>query len=171
MKKSLKVFTIVVILVAVFTTGALANNWLSFTGTNQAESTEDNISEILDILDQVSRGSGDAEEALRNLREQIAQKDDQIQELVKENTDLKQKIWEKDIELVKKDEMILEKIIEIQKKDERIAELESLLENSGNDDEYTKHLEEELKKANETVVRVEGASSEALEEAKKYLNK
>lgn len=87
MKKLLATIALIVLLSSTFATGVYAsNNWLNFEGEDKAETTQDNIEEILNILENVHDGKISAEDALKDIRKKEKELKDKI---AKSENDLK----------------------------------------------------------------------------------
>lgn len=84
MKKSSKVLISVLVLTIVFATGVLANEmWLKFTGKDDAQLIEDNMSEIIEILESVDGKRFTAEALAQELAVKITDKNSTISKLEK----------------------------------------------------------------------------------------
>lgn len=120
----------------IFAGGVYAAQWLSFTGDEQIEQSDNNVDEIMQILRNVNEGKITAEEANAQLEARISELEDMNPSgLAKQNKELR----------------------------EQISALE---EQIAGHDEYVTHLEEELQRANESVQSHSDKTQQAVEEAR-----
>src|SRR5699024_1450190 len=181
MKKKFKILggalSVIILLTLVFGAGVYASQWLSFTGDNQIEQSENDVDEIMQILRDVNQDKLSAEDALAKLQElNPEQLVEEIEQLKTELANKRQELENKQKELADKDSQIQEKIEEGNRKvAEKQAELDgiakerdALQQQVNENSNYVAHLEQELQRANEKVQEHSELTQSAVEEARSY---
>ena len=188
MKKKFKILggalSVIILLTLVFGAGVYASQWLSFTGDNQIEQSENDVDEIMQILRNVNDDKLTAEQALAELQKLdphgLKQKNEQLNNEV---ANLRDQLEQKQVEIEQKIAEIQEKIDEGNRKvEEKQAELDRVAQERDSNKQradqlqqqidensnYVAHLEQELQRANEKVQSVSNKTTEAVEEARSY---
>lgn len=184
MKKLMIAATTVFTAILLFSAGVFASQWLSFTGDETINQSQNDVDEIMQILRAVNQDKLTAEDALAKLQE-LNPKGlvKQIDQLKIDKGVLETELASKRGELADKDRQIQEKIDEgnrkvaekqaeldgiAQERDVYKQERDALQQQINENDQYVKHLEQELTRANEKVQAIGSKTTEALEEAKQY---
>lgn len=162
MKKLLITIGTVAVAVMLFVGGAYAHQYLTFTGEEQAIETNNNSSEMLEILKSVA-------EERDVTKEELSEALEQANELVKRNEELEamnpaglaklNKELREDNEQLKNTNAQLTTDLNAKQKQ---------LDEAINDKDEIARLEAELIKANETMKAVNEQSNSDVEEARKY---
>ena len=177
MKKLLLTLTGIIAAAFIFAGGVFASQWLSFTGDNTIQQSQNDVDEIMQILRDVNQDKLSAEDALSKLQElNPEQLVKEIDQLKTELANKRQELENKQKELADKDSQIQEKIEEGNRKvAEKQAELDgiakerdALQQQINENNEYVKHLEQELTRANEKAQAIGNKTTEAVEEARTY---
>ena len=168
----------------VFGAGVYASQWLSFTGDNQIEQSENDVDEIMEILRNVNDDKLTAEQALAELQKLdphgLKQKNEQLNNEV---ANLRDQLEQKQVEIEQKIAEIQEKIDEgnrkvaekqaeldrvAQERDSNKQRADQLQQQIDENSNYVAHLEQELQRANEKAQSVSNKTTEAVEEARTY---
>ena len=168
----------------VFGAGVYASQWLSFTGDNQIEQSENDVNEIMEILRKVNDDKLTAEQALKELQKLDPQGLKKLNEQVNnEVANLRNQLEQKQGEIEQKIAEIQEKIDEGNRKvAEKQAELDRVAQDRDSNKQradqlqqqidensnYVSHLEQELQRANEKVQAHSELTQSAIEEARSY---
>lgn len=194
MKKLLLSLGAIAITLTLLAGGIFAYQYLTFTGTEQAEQTNNNSSEMLQIIKDLSADKITAEEAAAQLlaqqeataaelaaaQERVKELEDmnapglvkQIKELKNANAQLATDLNAKQKEINEKNTFIDQLQTERDGLQTQIDNLNAQLDeaNSGtqSDKDEIARLEAELIKANETMVAVNAQSNADVEEARTY---
>src|SRR5699024_10479943 len=161
----------------IFAGGVFASQWLSFTGDNTIQQSQNDVDEIMQILRDVNQDKLSAEDALAKLQElNPEQLVKEIEQLKTELANKRQELENKQKELADKDSQIQEKIEGGNRKvAEKQAELDgiarerdALQQQDNENDQYVKHLEQELTRANEKAQAIGNKTTESVEEARTY---
>src|SRR5699024_1904982 len=177
MKKLLLTLTGIIAAAFIFAGGVFASQWLSFTGDNTIQQSQNDLDEIMQILRDVNQDKLSAEDAVAKLEE--LNEEQLVKEIEKRKTELankRQEIETKQKEIADKDSQIQEKIEEGNRKvAEKQAELDgiakerdALQQQVNENDQYVKHLEQELTRANEKAQAIGNKTTESVEEARTY---
>lgn len=173
MKKLLLSLGAIAITLTLLAGGMFAYQYLTFTGTEQAEQTNNNSSEMLEIIKKVA-GERDVSKS------ELAQALEQANNLVSENENLQARVKEledmnapglvKQIKELKNTNAQL--ATDLNAKQTEIDNLNAQLNEANNgkqaDKDEIARLEAELIKANETIAAVNAQSNADVEEARTY---
>src|SRR5699024_2308357 len=184
MKKLLLTLTGIIAAAFIFAGGVFASQWLSFTGDNTIQQSQNDVDEIMQILRDVNQDKLSAEDALAKLQElNPEQLVEEIEQLKTELANKRQELENKQKELADKDSQIQEKIEEgnrkvaekqaeldrvAQERDTNKQRVDELQQQINENDQYVKHLEQELTRANEQAQVIGNKTTEAVEEARTY---
>lgn len=173
MKKLLLSLGAIALTLTLLAGGIFAYQYLTFTGTEQAEQTNNNSSEMLQIIKDLSADKITAEEAAAQL---LAQQEATAEELaaanarVKELEDMNAPGLVKQIKELKNTNAQL--TTDLNAKQTEIDNLNAQLNEANNgtqsDKDEIARLEAELIKANETMAAVNAQSNADVEEARTY---
>lgn len=173
MKKLLLSLGAIAITLTLLAGVTFAYQYLTFTGTEQAEQTNNNSSEMLQIIKDLSADKITAEEAAAQLLEQQEAMADELaaaQARVKELEDMNAPGLVKQIKELKNTNAQLN--TDLNAKQNEIDNLNAQLNEASNgtqsDKDEIARLEAELIKANETMAAVNAQSNADVEEARTY---
>lgn len=166
--------------VIIFTGGVYASQWLSFTGDEQMQQSDNNVEEIMQILRDTHSGKLSAESALAELEELnpkgLAKLNKEQREKIEQlNNEIDNKNAAYDELQRERDEIAVVRDNAIAERDNLQAEYDTL--NNGytaiqeeltQANEYIEHLEAELSRANEAVANHAQSTNTAVEEARTY---
>lgn len=177
MKKLLLTLTGIIAAAFIFAGGVFASQWLSFTGDNTIQQSQNDVDEIMQILRSVDDKRMTAEQALEELQAMnpsgLAKQNQELREQVKQlennNGQLVIQLEQKQSEIQEKIEEGNRKVAEKQAELDGIAkERDALQQQINENNEYVKHLEQELTRANEKAQAIGNKTTEAVEEARTY---
>src|SRR5699024_7340558 len=137
--------SVIILLTLVFGAGVYASQWLSFTGDNTIQQSQNDVDEIMQILRDVNQDKLSAEDALAKL-----------QELNREQL----------VEAIEQLKAELDRVA--QERDTNKQRVDELQQQINENDQYVKHLEQELTRANEQAQVIGNKTTEAVEEARTY---
>ena len=158
MKKKFKILggalSVIILLTLVFGAGVYASQWLSFTGDNQIEQSENDVDEIMQILRDVNADKLTAEQALAELQKLdphgLKQKNEQLNNEV---ANLRDQLKQKQVEIEQKIAEIQEKIDEGNRK---VAEKQAELDRVAQERDANKQRADELQQEHsQAVERIE----------------
>lgn len=147
-KRTLLSTGLIALLLLAFAGGVLAANWKTFDGEEKGAQVESNIDTLVSLINDAD---GEYDSIVEYYKQVIKELQEQFTEQLKIVTDSKDK------EILK-----LMKDIET-----LIQEIETLKNNQSSNDDYIKHLENQVDKANLLMQQLENYSSEAVEEVRK----
>ena len=184
MKKLLLTLTGIIAAAFIFAGGVFASQWLSFTGDNTIQQSQNDVDEIMEILRNVNDDKLTAEQALAELQKLdphgLKQKNEQLNNEV---ANLRDQLEQKQVEIEQKIAEIQEKIDEgnrkvaekqaeldrvAQERDSNKQRADQLQQQIDENSNYVAHLEQELQRANEKAQSVNSKTTEAVEEARTY---
>lgn len=138
---------VIIALFLAFAGGVLAANWKTFDGEEKGAQVESNIDTLVSLINDAD---GEYDEIVKYYQEVIKELQEQFTEQLRVVTESKDK------EILK-----LMKDIET-----LIQEIETLKNNQSSNDDYIRHLENEVDKANDLMEKLESYSNDAVEEVK-----
>ena len=180
MKKLLLTLGAIALAILIFTGGMYASQLLTFTGTEQAEQTNNNSSEMLQIIKDLSADKITAEEAVEQLLAQQEASADELaaaQARVKELEDMNpsglakinKELREENEQLKNTNAQLATDLNAMQTEiDNLTAQLNEANNGKQSDKDEIARLEAELIKANETMAAVNAQSNADVEEARTY---
>ena len=180
MKKLLLSLGGIAIALTLFAGGMFANQYLTFTGTEQAEQTNNNSSEMLQIIKDLSADKITAEEAAEQLlaqqettAEELAAAQARVNELEDMNPSglakLNKELREENEQLKNINAQLNTDLSAKQTEiDNLTAQLNEVNNSKQSDKDEIARLEAELIKANETMAAVNAQSKADVEEARTY---